>query len=281
MKNTLRCLVFDDQVSLTMIDTTELVRQAVKLHNLSRPAAITLGKTLSAVAFMSASLKEATGQVSASLKGDGLGGAIGVSGDFALHIRGYIDEPSVEVEERAVLGENGSLTVVRDDGYSRPFVGSCGFAEGGVDGIFEEYYRISEQLPTYFGSRIRFDESGQVAFAGITVLQPLPFADPATLDRLPKGEELGAITEEMQKKGILQTAREYFAVEESRVEWKTAVYQCHCSRAYLAEVLSSLGEAQMRQIVKEDGAVKAHCHYCNTDYLFGEEDIEKIFPHKG
>jgi redox-regulated HSP33 family molecular chaperone len=33
----------------------------------------------------------------------------------------------------------------------------------------------------------------------------------------------------------------------------------------------------MRQIIREDGAVRVHCHYCNTDYTFGEEDADQLF----
>jgi len=54
-------------------------------------------------------------------------------------------------------------------------------------------------------------------------------------------------------------------------------YKCNCSREYLTRVLVSLGNEQMQQIIKEDGAVRVHCHYCNTDYEFTEEDRRKIF----
>ena len=59
-----------------------------------------------------------------------------------------------------------------------------------------------------------------------------------------------------------------------------SVYKCNCSRAYLQEVLVSLGEAQMRQIIKEDGAVRVHCHYCNTDYAFTDADADTMFKKK-
>jgi len=278
MKNTLRCLIINDQVSLTVIDTTDLVKRAIQLHNLSQDAAITLGKVLSCTAYMSAALKEQRGQVSVSLKGDGVGGSIGVSGDFSMHLRGYIDAPYAKGDERALLGKFGALTVVRDDGYSRPFVGSCAFENMSVDEAFEEYYRISEQLPTFIGSVVRFGDEGELAFAGISVLQPLPFADEEVVKNLPKGAELRSFTAKIESKGVREATREQFSIRESEAEWKEAVYQCHCSREYLAEVLTTLGEEQMRRIVQEDGEIKAHCHYCNTDYVFKEEDIDEIFP---
>ena len=62
---------------------------------------------------------------------------------------------------------------------------------------------------------------------------------------------------------------------------KRAQYKCRCSKAYLGEVLVSLGEAQMREIIREDGAVRIHCHYCNTDYEFYDEDVDYLFPRIG
>lgn len=73
MENVLRTLIWDEQVSLTLVDATEIVNEAIRLHGLSRPAALVLGKTLSVMTFMSACLKEETGEVSVSLKGNGRG----------------------------------------------------------------------------------------------------------------------------------------------------------------------------------------------------------------
>ena len=36
MKNVLRTLVYEDEVSLTLIDSTEIVREAIRLHSLTR-----------------------------------------------------------------------------------------------------------------------------------------------------------------------------------------------------------------------------------------------------
>ena len=38
-----------------------------------------------------------------------------------------------------------------------------------------------------------------------------------------------------------------------------------------------LGEEQMRAIIREDGAVRVHCHYCNTDYSFDDKDADEMF----
>ena len=75
----------------------------------------------------------------------------------------------------------------------------------------------------------------------------------------------------------MSALKTFFDVNNETLEERNAVYECNCSREYLTRVLVSLGETQMREIIKEDGAVRIHCHYCNTDYEFTAEDADKIF----
>jgi molecular chaperone Hsp33 len=274
VKNVFRQLIFNDQVSLTLADTTAAVGEGIKRHGLSASQAEIFGAVLSAAAYMSASLKEKAGQITLTLKTDG--GEVCVSGNQELHLRGYLDGFEGDGYGAERVGE-GSLTVVRDDGYSRPFVGSCGaWTESGADKAVEEYYRISEQLPTFLKSTVKI-EKGECVFAGIAVLQPLPFADEKTVENLPKGSALLKIVEEMGEIGIEAAAKKYFPSEASAAAWKEVKYQCHCSREYLSEVLTTVGKDELKRIIAEDGCVKAHCHFCNTDYVFLDEDVEKIF----
>ena len=263
---------------MTLADTTDLVRRAQELHGLKGESAVLLGKFLSAAAFMSGALKEESGEISFALQCDGLAGQINVSGNYPLHIRGYMEGANAEGTEAEFLGQNGSFTVIRNDGYSRPFVGSCGYpATVGVEEILEEYYRISEQLPTFFGSVVDFDEDGKVAFAGIAVLQPLPFTDETTIEALPKGDMLRALVRKVAKDGLDAVAIDDFSAKKDGIKGRKATYTCNCSRDYLKQVLTSLGEAQMRAIIREDGAVRVHCHYCNTDYAFDDKDADEMF----
>ena len=277
MNNVFRQLIYCDQVSLTFADVTEIVNEGIQRHALSACQAEIFGAALAATTYMSACLKEKTGQISITLKTQG--GEVCVSGNQALHIRGYLDGFTGAEYSAKSVGE-GSLTVVRDDGYSRPFVGSCeARAERSVDETIEQYYAISEQLPTFLRSVVKM-EKGECVFAGIAVLQPLPFADRETLEKLPTGLALEKIVGEMQTLGLTATAEKYFSADKSAASGKTAKYQCHCSREYLSKVLTTVGKEQLKGIIQEDGCVKAHCHFCNTDYVFFDEDIERIFEDK-
>ncbi len=279
MANVLRTLIWNEQVSLTLADTTEMVKEGAKLHRLSKDATRLFGKTLSAMTFMSACLKGETGEISLSVHCDGEGKEIGVSGNRKLYMRGFIQNPNITGEEVALLG-NGSFTIIRDDGYSRPFVGSCALPpNGGIDEAFEEYFRISEQLPTRVQTVVETDENGGVIFAGVAALQPLPFAEENILQKT-KEYPLLSLIEGIKSAGVEGCAESAFGKNADVWDAREGVYKCNCSRAYLKRVLVSLGEEQMREIIRTDGAVRVHCHYCNTDYEFTEKDADETFAKK-
>ena len=105
----------------------------------------------------------------------------------------------------------------------------------------------------------------------------MPFADESTLQKVNECD-LDALLSSLQTQSVAACAKAAFAVDESVWEERKAAYKCNCSRRYLTRVLVSLGETQMRQIIQEDGAVRVHCHYCNTDYEFTDEDADLLFP---
>ena len=282
MSNLLRTLIFNDEVSLTIADTTEIVREGMRLHKLSPASAYLYGRGMSALTYMSSCLKESTGEISLSLKCEGEAADMGISGNRALNLRGYVANTQIEgganyESELRALGNDGSITIIRNDGYSRPFVGSCGFPQQlSIDDIFEEYYRLSEQLPTYIATVVEIDEQGACVFAGVLALQPLPFASEETLDKV-WSLDLYEILETLKNSSVEEVVKNNFSDYGKVWDIRKAEYSCNCSKEYLKGVLVTLGEGQLREIVEGEGAIKVHCHYCNTDYAFTGEDVDELF----
>jgi redox-regulated HSP33 family molecular chaperone len=224
--NTIRTLILEDAVSLTIIDGTKLVAEGKRIHHLNDIATVLLGKSLLFTAFLSASLKGEKGSVSLSLKGDGKVKDISVSGNYHLDIRGTMDTPSpaVEMDEikgidaKAIFEKEGSITMIRDDGYARPFVGAVECVDGDLDRQFEEYFNSSEQLPTFLSSRVELDGAGNVKFAGFVCLQPLPFASESAMktasDKTLQAKALSLLKEESSK----QVAKACYLAEEEKIE---------------------------------------------------------------
>ncbi len=239
------------QVSLSVLETTEMVNDAIKVHNLDDTAAETLGGLLTACAYMAGCLKSEKGAVSITVKsGDGSATA-SVSGDSEGHIRGYI-----EGGEYGLKG--GYMTVVKDD-------------------------HISEQIPTAVAIGVKV-KNGKCVTAGGVVMQLLPGTTEYNMDKAEETmQNFVKITDELEKFGAEGILREYFGGEtkEKSVYETFPEYKCNCSRKKIERVIKSVSLADLLKIIEEDGEVSVHCHYCNTDYKFGEKDVRELFANDG
>ncbi|MCI8475472.1 MAG: Hsp33 family molecular chaperone HslO [Clostridia bacterium] len=276
MNKLFKSLIYDMQVSLSVLETTEMVNDAIKVHNLDDTAAETLGGLLTACAYMAGCLKSEKGAVSITVKsGDGSATA-SVSGDSEGHIRGYI-----EGGEYGLKG--GYMTVVKDDGFYRPFVGTCELKSASVSENLMQYYHISEQIPTAVAIGVKV-KNGKCVTAGGVVMQLLPGTTEYNMDKAEETmQNFVKITDELEKFGAEGILREYFGGEtkEKSVYETFPEYKCNCSRKKIERVIKSVSLADLLKIIEEDGEVSVHCHYCNTDYKFGEKDVRELFANDG
>lgn len=273
MAKILRNLIFKGQVSLAVMETTELVNGAIAVHGTGAEASRLLGGLLTCGAYLASSLKEDTGSISLTVKAKDGDGAVSVSADKDLHIRGYADGTC----EETLVG--GTLTVVREDGFSRPFVGTCDIACDDVSDILARYFGQSEQIPTAVCIFTEIGEDGKCKGAGGVVMQLLPDASDEAVEGATElfesyrnylGIYLGADAEEAYGKL-------FASVAEGDAEVLTPVYKCNCSESKIKGVLSAVGREELLKICDEVGEVKVHCHYCNTDYTFDRTRIEEEF----
>ncbi len=273
----LRTLICDGQVSLAVLETTELVNQAVKIHKPTDRAAEILGGLLTCGAYIASGLKSESGCVSLTVKAKDGDGAVSVSADSLLHVRGYADGSCTST----LAG--GSLTVVREDGFMRPFTGACEIGSDDISDILETYYGQSEQLATAAAIEVEFDSSGTCVWAGGIVMQLMP---DATDEAIWQATDLFDQYKNRQSiKGqkalpagadkILENCfRPYISGEVTEV---FPQYKCNCSEEKIRRVLASVGRAELLKICEESGEVKVHCHYCNKDYTYDKKRIEEIF----
>ncbi len=279
----LRGLIYNEEVSLVVADTTALVNEAIRIHGLSPLSAAALGRTLTVAAYMCSSLKTEGSALSVTIKGDGVGGPIYVSGDRLLHMRGYIDNPQAALPPNALgkldvggcVGRNGYLSVVRDDGENRPFVGTTPLVSGEIGEDFAAYFAYSEQLPTAIAVGVKISREGSCLGAGGVFLQPLPGASEESIQKAEEAiGQFGAVSSLLQEMSAETLAEKYFG-NVTFYKLKPE-YKCNCSRNYIEGILAAMGEEELRSVVAEQGKISVHCHYCNTDYEFSPEEAEEI-----
>lgn len=279
----LRGLVFDDEVSLAVLDTTELVNEGIRIHNLSPLAAAALGRTLTVAAYMCSSLKSENAALSVNIRGDGVGGPICVSGDKDLHMRGTIEDPAAflppneagKLDVGGCVGRKGYLSVVRSDGEGAPFVGTTELISGEIGEDFAAYFAYSEQIPTAIAVGVKVEKDGTCLGAGGVILQPLPGASEENIRKTEEiMENFRSVSSLVEQGSAEEIAEKYFG----NVKYYTLKpeYKCNCSRNYIEGVLLSMGEKELMDALEEEGNICVHCHYCNTDYVFSAEDVEKL-----
>lgn len=271
MDKILRALICGGQVSLAVLQTTRLVNRAAEIHNLYQGAVKLLGGLLTCGAYLASSLKEVSGAVSLTVKAKDGDGAASVSVDKQLRVRGYVDGAC----NSSLKG--GALTVVREDGFSQPFVGACEADSDEVSDLLEIYFGQSEQIPTAAAFKSSFDSSGKCLYYGGAVMQLLPDASDSAICKaaeLLESYKRGA--EEIEEAEVI--FEKYFA-ESVYGEAATLFpeYKCNCSENKIKGILSAVGREELLKICEEQGEVRVHCHYCNTDYIYDRKRIEETF----
>lgn len=272
MNRLFKTLIYNSEVSLSVLDTRELVQAAINIHGLDDKSAELLGGMLTACAYMAGCLKSERGAVSLTVKSGDSSATVSVSGDINGHIRGYIDGG-----EKGLKG--GTLTVIKDDGFYRPFIGTCELKSDSVSENLMQYFHMSEQVETAVAIGVKVQDGKCIAAGGV-VMQLLPGTSEESMDSAENSMQhfinAADVVEKYGADGILKN---YFGLtgEERGVYLLFPEYKCNCSRKKIEGVILPLGRGELMKIISEEGCVKVHCHYCNTDYTFTKEDIEELF----
>lgn len=287
MNRLVKTLIYGGEMSLCVLDTTDLVNDAIQIHKLSPLSAAALGRALTAAAFMCSGLKNEGDKLSVNIVGDGVGGTITVSGNSALDLRGTIENPRAELPLRAdgkldvggCVGRNGRLTVVKSMGLKEPYSGSCRLVSGEIAEDFAAYYLYSEQQPSAFALGVKIGRDYTCAGAGGVVIQALPGASE---ESIVKAEEtmgkFASVSTLIKEKSIEEIIEENFGKCET--EELFPHYKCLCSREYIGGILKSMGKKELEDILAEQGEIAVNCEFCEKNYVFTQSDVDAMFEEK-
>ena len=187
-----RAITADGLVKAAAITGRDLVERARNIHTLLPVATAALGRTLMAASLMGDAMKIDGSSLTLQIKGGGPLGTILAVSDEAGNVRGYVQNPHVELMEKApgkldvgrAVGETGSLTVIKDLGMKEPYVGTIDLLSGEIADDIAAYFVESEQIPTACALGVLVGTDQSVTSAGGYLIQLLPGAgeDPAILD---------------------------------------------------------------------------------------------------
>lgn len=284
MNKLLKSLIFNNEISLSVLDTTKMVNDAIDIHRLTPLTAAALGRTLTVCTFMASNLKNESDKLSVTVAGDGVGGKITVCGNGNLDMRGFIDNPNATLPLRAdgkldvggCVGKNGRITVVRSMGLKEPYSGSAKLVSGEIAEDFTAYYALSEQQPTAIALGVKIGKDGRCVGAGGVIMQAMPGASDAVIcmaeDVMSQLKNLSTLIEEIGAEGIIDR----FIGEVESTEYHPE-YRCLCEKNYIEKVLISLGKEELNDIIEKEGNITVDCQFCNKKYIFEKQDVERFF----
>ena len=179
--------LLEGQARAILIESTQMVQEAKRIHGLSKIATAALGRTLTATAMMGSMLKGTDESVTASIKGGGpIGTVLAVSNENCV-VKGYVDNPAIDLPRTgpklpvgAAVGRSGRLTVIKDMHLREPYVGQVNLVSGEIAEDFAMYFTASEQTPSLVSLGVLVSEE-RVEAAGGLIVQMLPGASEAAI----------------------------------------------------------------------------------------------------
>ena len=287
-----RAITADGLVRAQAITGRDLVEKARTLHTLLPVATAALGRTLLAASLLGDMLKEDNASLTLQIKGGGPLGLVLAVSDSGGNVRGYVQNPHVELMEQhpgkldvgGAVGTQGTLTVIKDFGYKEPYVGTIGLFSGEIADDLAMYFVGSEQVPTAcaLGVLVGLDQS--VTAAGGYLIQLLPGAGEDVISQIEAGvKKLGPVSAALDRgldaEGLLREVLDGFELD--ILQTHPVEYRCACSRDRVVRALISLGRQELREMIEEQGQAELSCQFCDKVYRFSREELEEILAQMG
>lgn len=265
--------------------TTGVVEAARVRHDTWPVATAALGRSMTGALLLGANLK-GNDLLTLRIMGDGPLGAIIVSANARGEVRGYVQEPHVDLSRRVAgklpVGEavgRGMLSVTRDMGMKEPFTGSVEIISGEIAEDLTHYMVTSEQAPSAMAMGVLVDREGKVRSSGGFWLEILPGA----------AEEVVAVLERrlavlppvssmiVEGAGPEEIARAVAGDFELKIlDKKEVAFKCSCSKKKVEGVLVSLGRESIAGLIEERGGAEVRCHFCGEMYNYTGDELHNL-----
>ena len=283
----IRAISQDGLIKVSAVSTRDLTERARQIHKTLPVATAALGRLLAGASMMGNALKEEAASLTLQIKGGGPLGTLLAVSDHEGNVRGTVENPAVDIPLRedgkldvgTAVGNQGTLTVIRDLRMKEPYVGSVGLLWGEIAEDIALYFVESEQIPTACGLGVLVDRDQSVLSAGGYLVQLLPGAEEETAAAL-EASLRGAkpVTELLQAdpdpEALLRAALPGLALEV--LEKRPIAYRCDCSRERMERALVSLGREELRAMMDEQGGAELTCRFCDNVQRFSKEELEAL-----
>ena len=283
----IRAISQDGLIKVSAVSTRDLTERARQIHKTLPVATAALGRLLAAASMMGSALKEEAASITLQIKGGGPLGTLLAVSDHEGGVRGTVEHPAVDLPLRedgkldvgTAVGNQGTLTVIRDLRMKEPYVGSVGLLWGEIAEDVALYFVESEQIPTACGLGVLVDRDQSVLSAGGYLVQMLPGAGEETAEQLEASLRAAKPVTELLRadpdpEALLRAALPGLELE--ILEKRPVEYRCDCSRERMERALISLGREELRAMIDEQGSAELTCRFCDNVQRFSREELEAL-----
>ncbi len=282
-----RAMTADGLVKAVAITGRDLVERVRTVHTLLPMATAALGRTLMGASMMGDMLKEEKGAITIQIKGGGPLGTVLAVSDCEGNVRGYVENPHVDLIEKeqgkmdigAAVGTDGRLTVIKDIGMKEPYVGSIGLFSGEIADDLAMYFVESEQIPTACALGVLVGTDQSVTAAGGYLIQLLPGAGEEIIEKIEAGvRRVGSVShvlaDGVDGEALLRTVLSDFELE--ILEKHPVEYRCYCSRERVSRALISMGREELTSLIEEQGQAELTCQFCDRVYHYTRDELTQL-----
>ena len=271
------------------VDSTEIVREMERLHKTSAVTTAALGRLLTAASMMGIMLKSTRDSVTIQIRGGGPAGRLLAVSDGTGNVKGYVENPVVELPPREdghldvgnAVGRDGTLDVIRDLGMREPYIGQVPLTSGEIAEDITSYFAISEQVPTVCALGVLVDTDLSVRCAGGFIVQLLPGATEQEIDLLEQNiKAMPSVTAMLEQgktvRDMLDMALQGF--QPDILDSYPVTYRCDCSRERVEGMLRSLGRKEVEKLRDEDPIAEVNCQFCDKIYKVDLNELLENWP---
>ncbi len=280
-----RATALDHMVRATAVRSTDVCRAMTEIHGLSPAAAAALGRLCTGLLMMSQELKEGKGSVSASIRCEGPLKNLTAVCTPQARVRGYVGKPVVETVYKAqgkldigVAVGKGTLTIIRDTGFGKPYIGQTELISGEIAEDLAAYFLLSEQIPSVVSLGVKMDRNG-ITHAGGLIVQLMPDAGEDILHYIEQRAsgfpeitwlcEEGFSPHEMLDLFFGDPNIEYY-------EPHPCEYGCDCSEERMIKGLLAIGAKELESLSQDPCGIELECHFCRKKYRFDQEQVLRL-----
>lgn len=273
----------DGNFKVSVVKTTDVVKEAKERHGLSLLNTVLLGKALTATMLLASELKKEE-RIQLRLDGNGPVGSIIAEANSLGEIRGYVANPEVELDYNkhdVVIGDGIGLGILTFTkvlyNEAEPRSSSIEIVNGDINSDVAQYLAQSEQIPSAVILDVGISEEGDITEAGGLLLQRLPGAPEGQIDMLQ--ERLGSFPpiDQLLADGIYideVMSKALSPIKVKELNRQLVDFFCRCSKDRFLDALSMLSFDDLKDM--EGTGQEVACHYCNNREDISKEEISKL-----